>query len=238
MRHWQFGGPGLLHQSMAYRVMSPHTTARDPTARSSKDQPSDPPRIYAEAEFAAFAASSKRVTDVKAKLPLGDAFRQYRCQGVKAGVKLRGAIALLGAESSWPHGVGTRPVSEVYTESLMSCNSMTCATNATAAAMLRSNSTSSRQPRTLPSISSSGNISAILGSHGRLKARHSVTPTSWQVGTQVHWSCKYIRPSSIRLVLAVFLPVASCVHNDICLKYLHFAGCLLKLNHGCRNWSL
>ena len=30
-------------------------------------------------------------------------------------------------------------------------------------------------------------------------------------------------------MLAVFLPVASCVQNDICQKYLHFAGCLLNL---------
>ena len=101
---------------------------------------------------------------------------------------LRGASAPTGAEGSWPHGVGTRPVSEPSTHALTSCNSMTCATNATAAAMLRSTSTYSGQPRTLPSISSTSNIRAILGSTGRLKARHSVTPTGWQVGAHLHWS--------------------------------------------------
>ena len=174
---------------MARQALSPHMIARDQVARSSKDRTSDPSRTHAEAEFAAFSASSKRATDVKVKLPLlGNAPRQLGCDIVKVGVMLRGAGAPIGAESSWPHGVGTRPVSEPSTDALTSCNSMTCATNATAAAMLRSNSSYSGQPRTLPSISSSSDISAILGSHGRLKARHSVTPTSWMVGAQLHWS--------------------------------------------------
>ena len=174
---------------MAYRTLSPDKNGKEPTARSSKHLPSDPSTTHAEAKLAAFSALSKRTPDVKVKLPLlGNAARQYRCTIVKAGVTLRGATALIGAESSWPHGVGTRPVSEPSTYALTSCNSMTCAANATAAALLRSNSTYPGQPRTLSSISSSGNISAILGSHGRLKARHSVTPSSWQVRAQSHWS--------------------------------------------------
>ena len=153
--------------------------------------------------------------------------------GVEAGVMLRGATAPIGAESSWPHGVGTRLVSEPSTDALKSCNSMTCATNATAAAVLRSNSTYSGLPRTLPSISSSKSISAILGSHGHLKACHSITPTSWQVGAQV--------PRSINTDLFAFdfsavngadfwqtLNIILIMQKDVCLRCLHVAGCSLK----------
>lgn len=190
------GNPGFLHQSVVCQILSPHMATRDQMARSSKVLPSDPARTHAEAGFAAFSASSKRVTNAKVKLPLlGNAPRQCRCKIVKAGVMLRGALAPIGAESSWPHGVGTRPVSEPSTNAFAYCNSMTCATDATAAAMLRNNSACSGQPRTLPIISSSSNTSSILDSHGRLKAQRSVTPTSWQVQAPVHWSTTYIKPS-------------------------------------------
>ena len=70
MRYWQSGGPGLLQQAMGHQTMSPHIIVRDQIACSLKDLPSDPSRTRAEAEFAAFSASSKPATDVKVKLPL------------------------------------------------------------------------------------------------------------------------------------------------------------------------
>lgn len=62
---------------------------------------------------------------------------------------------------------------------MASCNSWV--TNATASTMLRNNSPYPGQSRMLPSNASSSNLSAMLASHGRLKGRLSVTPTSWQV---------------------------------------------------------
>ncbi|KAL3138922.1 hypothetical protein ABBQ32_005739 [Trebouxia sp. C0010 RCD-2024] len=133
--------------------------AKDQITPPMSEPASHTSRTHAEAEFAAFSASAKRFNVCKAKLPP------------------------LGAESSWPHGVGTKPVSESSTDavtSLASCKSVAWATNATAAAILRSNSPCPGQSRMLPSNASSSPLSTMLASHGRLKGRISVTPTSWQ----------------------------------------------------------
>ena len=144
------------------------------------DLASDPSSTHAEAELAAFAASSKRSKINRVKLPLlGNAPAATQVQKRKSSNYML-STAALGAESSWPHGVGTRPVSEPSTDALTSCNSLGWATNATAAAMLRTNTTYSRHSKMLPSISSSSDFSSTLGSHAQ-KGRHFVTPTSWQV---------------------------------------------------------
>ena len=139
------------------------------------------------------------------------------------------ASAALGAESSWPHGVGTRPASESSTDplpSLASCNSVAWATNATAAAILRSNSPYLGQSRMLPSNASSSCLSTMLASHGRLKGRRSVTPTSWQVqsskmnGCPFWYVCRH----------ACWTLLYSCVHvSDVCAPHSVLARCCVWL---------
>lgn len=152
---------------------------------------------------------------------------------------LREGIALIGAESSWPHGIGTRPASEPSSDALPSCKSLAWATNVTAAAMLRSNSTYSGQSRTLPSITSSSNISTVLGSRRRLQGCHSVTPTSWQVGPQLHMLANASGHCLCFLLQSSCAPAYTLRYTqyDVGIRHLHAAGCQSNWCCGCRSWS-
>ncbi|DBB02647.1 TPA: hypothetical protein ACH3X3_011615 [Trebouxia sp. C0006] len=93
-----------------------------------------------------------------------------------------------GAESSWPHGCGRRPVSELSFASThalpasVSSNSLAWANDSTVAAVLRNRTSqglrSSMTPSTLSSISSSTSLQS--QSQMQVPGRMSAVPVSWQ----------------------------------------------------------
>jgi len=94
-----------------------------------------------------------------------------------------------GAESSWPHACGRRPVSEpsfASTHTLpaaVSCKSLAWASDSTVAAVLRTRTSqalrSSMTPSTLSSIGSSTSLQS--QSQMQVPGHMSAVPVSWQV---------------------------------------------------------
>lgn len=99
-----------------------------------------------------------------------------------------------GAESSWPHGCGRRPVSEpsfASTHALpasASSNSLAWASDCTVAAILRTRTAqglrSSMTPSMLSSIGSSTSLQS--RSQTQVPGHMSAVPVSWQVRLALH----------------------------------------------------
>ncbi len=187
----------MLHCTRLPHVADARTAAIVP---SFEEGTSSTLPTHAENELSAFEASSRRrkATNTKvAALGTGNCCRSWLVMSpVLFSVDVDFGFGFLcpGAESSWPHGCGRRPVSELSFASThalpasVSSNSLAWANDSTVAAVLRNRTSqglrSSMTPSTLSSISSSTSLQS--QSQMQVPGRMSAVPVSWQVRLALH----------------------------------------------------
>ncbi len=187
----------MLHCTRLPHVADARTAALVP---SFEEETSSTLSTHAENELFAFEASSRRRKATNNRLAALGTDSCCRAWLVLSPVLLSvdvdcgSGFLCPGAESSWPHGCGRRPISEpsfASTHALpasVSSNSLAWASDSTVAAVLRTRTSqglrSSMTPITLSSIGSSTSLQS--RSQGQVPGRTSAVPVSWQVQLALH----------------------------------------------------
>jgi len=190
-------GRANLESTMLHCTRLPHVVDARMAALvpSFEEETSSTLPTHAENELSAFEASSRRrkATNNKlAALGTGICRRSRLVMSpvlFSADVDFGFGFLCPGAESSWPHGCGRRPVSEpsfASTHALpasVASNSLAWASDSTVAAVLRTRTSQGLRSSMTPSMLSSIGSSTSLQSRSQVQVpgRMSAVPVSWQV---------------------------------------------------------
>ena len=187
----------MLHCTRLPHVADARTAALVPSV---EEETSSTLPTHAENELSAFEASSRmrKATNNKlAALGTGHCCRSWLVMSpvlFSVGFYFGFGFLCPGAESSWPHGCGRRPVSEpsfASTHALpasVSSNSLAWASDSTVAAVLRTRTAQGLRSSMTPGMLSRIGSSTSLQSRSRMQlpGRMSAVPVSWQVLLALH----------------------------------------------------